>query len=336
MWPNDRRYKVLLTIAIFVIGIAALVKGADFFVGSAAGIARAFNVPSLIIGLTIVALGTSAPELAVSVTAAVQGSNELAISNVIGSNLLNLMVVLGICAMIKPIPVETDVLKRDFPFSIAITVLLLAVTCSAIIFRGRPRQYSADQQVGTATHLDGLLLILLLIIYIGVLIYSARRNAPEEKEEAPADRTGIWRSVLLLLLGIAMILAGGEAVVYSAKEMAHALGMSETLIGLTVVAVGTSLPELVTSVVAALKGEVSMAVGNIIGSNVFNILFILGVSAAINPIGITAASAIDMLILICINLLMFFFALSNNRISRGEGAIMLILYIADMVFVFLR
>lgn len=334
---------MLVTIIIFAVGIAALVKGADLFVGSAAGIARAFNVPGLIIGLTIVALGTSAPELAVSVTAALQGSNEIAISNVIGSNMLNLMGVLGLCALIKPIPVETDILKRDFPFSIAITVLLLCITCSSLFFRGRLTQISAGREVGTASHLDGLLLMLVLAVYIAALIYSAKRNAPEgssedsgQDTEAPADKKGIWRSVLVLILGIAMIIGGGEAVVYSAKEIARALGMSETLIGLTVVAIGTSLPELVTSVMAALKGEVNMAIGNIIGSNVFNILFILGVSAAINPIGITAANALDILILICINILMFLFALSSKRISRLEGGIMLVLYAADIVFAFLR
>lgn len=326
---------MLLTVVMFVAGIAALIKGADFFVSSSSGIARMLKVPGLIIGLTIVALGTSAPELAVSVTAALQGSNEIAFSNVVGSNLLNLLAILGICAIIKPIPVDVDVLRRDIPFSIIISLLVLGITCSSLFHRRRMMRVGMESDVGTTSQMDGIVLVALLIIYILMLIMSARRRSTGEEETEPVD-VSLGKSIFLLLLGIAMIIAGGEAVVYSAKEMARAAGLSETIIGLTVVAFGTSLPELVTSVVAARKGEVSLAVGNVIGSNIFNILFILGTSALIHPIDVTGAAAADLIILIIMNMLMFIFAISGRKITRLEGGIMLVLYAAEMVFVFIR
>ncbi len=327
---------MILNILLFIVGIAGLIKGADLFVTNASGIARKLNVPGLVIGLTIVALGTSAPELAVSVTAAVQGSNELAFSNVVGSNMLNLLAILGVCALIKPIPVDVDILRRDFPFSIAVTITLLVITCGSIFHRRRMLTTNMERDVGEASQLDGVFLVALLIIYITMLIISAKKKTEGKSEKPVNEDISMGKTIALLILGIAMIVGGGEAVVYSAREIARAAGLSEAVIGMTVVAFGTSLPELVTSVVAARKGEVSMAIGNVIGSNIFNILFILGASALIHPIDVTAGSAIDMIILIAMNILMFFFAASDRKITRAEGGVMVGLYIIEVVYAFFR
>lgn len=327
---------MILNIVLFIVGIAGLIKGADLFVSNASGIARKLKVPGLIIGLTIVAMGTSAPELAVSITAAAQGSNELAFSNVVGSNMLNLLAILGVCALIKPIPVDTDILRRDFPFSIAVTVTLLVITCGSIFQRRRTIMNNMERDIGEASQLDGVFLVVLMLMYITMLIISARKKTSGYSDTPSDENINMGKTVALLLLGIVMIVAGGEAVVYSAREIARAAGLSETIIGLTVVAFGTSLPELVTSVVAARKGEVSMAIGNVIGSNIFNILFILGASALVHPIDVTAGAAIDMVILIAMNVLMFLFAASDRKITRAEGAVMIGLYILELIFAYFR
>ena len=310
-------------------GFIALVKGADVFVNGSAALAKIFHVPSLIIGLTIVALGTSAPELAVSSSAALQGSNEIALSNVLGSNVFNLLGVLGVCAIIHPLPVEKAVLKRDFPFSIMVTALVLIVSCAPALLRGLPVKLDFEQEVGMVTRLTGLLLIVLLVGYICILIYSTKKHTAEEAEE---EKTPVWKCLLLIAAGLVLIIFGGKAVVYGAREIARAAGMTETLIGLTIVAIGTSLPELVTSIVAARKGETGLAIGNVIGSNIFNILFILGVSSLINPIAVNAASLCDITLLLGISLLAFLFSSSAGRIARAEGIAMVVIYIADVVF----
>ncbi len=316
---------------LLVIGFAALVRGADVFVSGSSALARYFNVPDLIIGLTIVALGTSAPELAVSTSAALQGSNEIALSNVIGSNLFNLLCVLGICAIIYPLPVERSVLRRDFPFSIFATVLLLSA-CSSMFLR-RPVLRAADQEVGVISRNVGLMLLLLFAGYIAYLIYAARKNADED---AAGEKESLGKCAALIAAGLVMIAAGGKAVVYSAVEIARIAGLSETLIGLTIVALGTSLPELVTSIVAARKGETELAIGNVIGSNIFNLLFILGISSMIHPIAVNMASLCDLVILLFISVLSFFFSLSSRKIVWSEGLVMVGIYIADVAFAVIR
>lgn len=327
---------MLLTIVIMIAGFAVLIKGGDIFVSGSSEIARRLKVPGLIIGLTIVAIGTSSPELAVSVIAAVQGENEIAFSNVVGSNLLNMLCILGICAMIKPIPVDTEILRRDFPFSIAVTTLVFAITSASLLFNRRWSNMNMERKVGTATRLEGAILVVLIITYVILIIYTTKKHGLEEADDSEGPSEELWKSLLKIILGIALVVAGGNAVVNSAEKIAQAAGISETIIGMTVVAFGTSLPELVTSVIAAKKGETGMAVGNVIGSNIFNILLILGVSAAIHPIEIMAAAAVDMMILICMNILLFIFAVSGSRISRREGLALLILFAADMLFVVLR
>ena len=324
---------IILQIMLLVAGFVCLVKGADVFVGGSSALARNFHVPGLIIGLTIVALGTSAPELAVSTLAAFQGSNEIAISNVVGSNTFNLLIVLGVCAVICPLPVEKVVLTRDFPFSIIITVLLLITTCSSVLFGVHITEYNVNQEVGTVTHLIGFILLILFVSYIGYLIHTAKRQPSEDET---GEKKPLGKCVLLILVGLVFIIAGGQAVVHGAKEIARVVGMTETLIGLTIVAVGTSLPELVTSIVAAKKGETGLAIGNVIGSNIFNLLFILGVSAMIRPIAVNIASMYDMMILIFISILAFFFSFSSKRITRLEGLIMVAVYVVDVVFAIMR
>lgn len=323
---------IFLNIVLLIIGFAGLIKGADFFVDGSSALARIFKVPGVIIGLTIVAMGTSAPELAVSTSAAIQGANEIALSNVVGSNIFNLLAVLGVCALICPIPIDKSIVKRDFPFSILITVGLFAVTgiglFSGFDFLGT----GMLENIGMISRPVGIVLLGVFAGYIGTLIVLAKKNETTEKT---GKKMPVWKCILLIAGGLACIIIGGQLVVENAKGIAAALGMSETLIGLTIVAVGTSLPELVTSIVASRKGENGLAVGNVIGSNVFNILFILGVSATIHPIAVNYASVIDLLILIIVSIVTFIFSLTK-KISRIEGAVMILMYAATVVFAIVR
>ena len=324
---------ILIQIVILAIGFVCLVKGADIFVGGSSALARNFNVPGLIIGLTIVALGTSAPEMAVSTVAAIQGSNEIALSNVVGSNIFNLLGVLGVCAVIYPLPVDGIVLKRDFPFAIVTTILLLFISCGSIMFGGQFFEYSADNEVAVVSRPVGIGLVALFIAYIVFLILKTKKEATGDDEKG---KSPMWKCVVFILAGLALIIAGGQAVVYSAKEIARAAGMTETLIGLTIVAIGTSLPELVTSAVAARKGGTGMAIGNVIGSNIFNLLLILGVSALIHPVAINMASVYDLIILVGVTGISYLFALTSRKIIRLEGVILLLIYVADVLFAILR
>ena len=324
---------LLFHILILVIGFVALIKGADLFVDGSAALAKNFKVPGLIIGLTIVALGTSAPELAVSTSAALQGSNEIALSNVVGSNIFNLLCVLGVCAVIHPVPVDDKILRRDFPVSLFATVLVLFVTSGTGIFSGQFLNLGMEDDAGLVSRILGIVLLIFFISYIIYLIVDAKKH-PEPEEETE-NRT-IGKCLLFILIGLALIIGGGQAVVYSAKEIARMAGMTETLIGLTIVAVGTSLPELVTSIVAAKKGETGLAVGNVVGSNIFNLMFILGISATIHPVGVNLASVYDMMILIAVSVLTYIFSISSKAIRRAEGIIMLGAYLADVVFAVVR
>lgn len=324
---------IFLNFIILVLGFVALVKGADIFVDGSSALAKIFKVPGVIIGLTVVALGTSLPELAVSTTAALAGANEIALSNVIGSNIFNLLVVLGVCAVIHSVPVDEVIIRRDFPLSIIVTLgLLLAVgwqTLSGGIFFN----LSMADNAGLVSRVTGIILLVIFIGYILFLIFDAIRHPVEEEEISDIP---LWKALLFILIGVILIIAGGKAVVYSAQNIARFFGMTETLIGLTVVALGTSLPELVTSIVAARKGETSLAVGNVVGSNIFNLLFILGVSTSIHPITVNAASIYDMAILIFVSCMTLFFSVTGRSIKRLEGLIMLACYIGATVFAIVR
>ena len=297
-----------------------LIKGADLFVDGSSSVAKILKVPSVIIGLTIVALGTSFPEAAVSITASIQGKNEMALSNIIGSNLFNLLMVIGISAIIKAFDVDQDIKKRDLPFNILMTAVLLFFT-----FTGK--------KIG---RLEGIIFIGILIAYICMLIKSALKNKIEEEVEAMS----VPKSILFILLGVVAIIAGGQLVVKNASAIASKLGLSDLFIGLTIVAVGTSLPELVTSVVAAKKGESGLALGNAVGSSILNILFILGFSTALSPIVVASSEfmivMIDIIILLIVSMILQVFCVSRDKVSKFEGAMCVFLYMAYMAFVIIR
>lgn len=324
---------MFLECVVLLVGFVCLIKGADYFVDGSAALAAIFKVPGLVIGLTVVALGTSVPELAVSVSAALQGSNEIALSNVVGSNIFNLLVVLGSCALLHEVPVEGAILKRDFPVAIGSTVFVLLATSVAALFGRSLFQTSMTADVGLVNRLTGLILIVCFLVYIVGLVVSARKHSAEEKETASLP---MWKCLLFILAGLLLVVIGAKAVVYGAREIAEALGMSETLIGLTIVAAGTSLPELVTSIAAAKKQQTGLAVGNAIGSNIFNLMFILGISAVIHPVAFNMASVYDMLILIVVTVVTMIFAIRGKSLNRWEGLIMILLYAADVAFAIVR
>ena len=323
---------VVLYIVILVVGFIGLIKGADIFVDGSCGVARIFHVSGLIIGLTIVALGTSAPEMAVSILASVQGSNEIAVSNVIGSNLFNLLMVLGICSIIQPLPVDDPVRKRDFPLC-SISIIAVFLVTGWKVLPVRFISLPMTENVGILPRILGIILMIGFVVYLVSLVMEAKNNPDDTGEEALMP---MWKCVIFILVGLTLIVAGGKAVVYGAQNLARAMGLTETLIGLTVVAIGTSLPELVTSITAAKKGEIGMAVGNVVGSNIYNVMLILGISSAIHPMPVNVATIWDFAILIVICAISWIFAATNSEIRRREGIIMVICYIADMIFAVLR
>ncbi len=314
---------MILSLVFLVLGFLLLVKGADFFVEGASDIARKLGIPSIVIGLTIVALGTSLPELAVSVTAALKESNDIALGNVTGSNLMNLLVVVGLAAVIQPVPVKRSILRRDYVMSLIMALVMLGG--AADIFR--------NPDVAGISALDGAVLLGITAGYIYHLIRVSVRNRV-------AEQFGITRplpiSILFCLGGSGAIIGGGQLVVNSAMDLAYGLGMSETLVGLTIVAIGTSLPELVTSVVAAKKGESEIALGNVLGSNILNIGFILGLSGVIHPIAVKWENVYDMLILIVLTALFFVPLWKQERVGRGTGLVMLGCYLGYMVYIVVR
>lgn len=307
-----------------LIGFALLIKGADYFVEGASSIARRFRIPTLIIGLTIVAFGTSAPEAAVSITSALKGANEIALGNIIGSNIFNLLLVVGVAAMISPLRVKKSMIYKEFPFTVLSSAVLL------ILIQDRIFQDTDLQRLNRG---DGLILLLFFSIFMYYLIEVAI-TSKEEGEEIQLMSLG--KSILLTLGGIVGIVIGGQLVVDSASDIALAWGMSQNLVGLTIVAVGTSLPELVTSIVAARKGESDIALGNVIGSNLFNIFFILGVSSCIHPIAVSSNIVTDGLFLFIITLVAYLFAVTKKKINRMEGGILALIYIAYMCFIIMR
>lgn len=318
---------------LLILGFLLLIKGADFFVDGSSSVAKILRVPTIIIGLTVVAFGTSMPELSVSVTAAMKGNNDLAVSNVLGSNIFNLLVVLGCCALVNPVEAKWSLLKKEFPFSIFITVILLLLDSDFSVTKvlNGGETFSLGRPAG----------VLFLILFV-VFIYTTVKTALASRAEADASADEDYKilspakSAVYIIGGLAGIVWGGDLVVDSACNIATTFGLSQTFIGLTIVALGTSLPELVTSVVAAGKGENDLAVGNVVGSNIFNILLILGVSATITPITLDVTAVYDTLILIVASVIVYVSAISNREIRKKEGAIFLLAYLAFFVYVLLR
>lgn len=310
-----------------LVGFFLLIKGADLFVDGTSSIAKLLKVPSIIIGLTIVAMGTSAPEMAVSVGAAIKGKNDIVISNVLGSNIFNLLVVAGGCAVIKSLPVSIDLRKRDFPFSIGIAALLLFFCLNSLIIGGKGF---------TINRTEGIILFAGLMAYLGFLVYSAVKGRTGLPGDEEIKTMSPLKSVFYTALGIAGIVVGGDLVVDSASDIAAAFGLSQTIIGLTILAVGTSLPELVTSLVATRKGENDLAMGNVIGSNIFNILGVLGLSAAVSPVKVSGFSVIDLSLFIGFCLIIYLVTYFRNKIERLPGILMVLTYLGYMTYAVMR
>ena len=323
--------ELMKSILILVVGFVLLIKGADYFVEGSSSVAKRLYIPSMIIGMTIVAMGTSLPECAVSVTASLAGNNTLAVSNVVGSNIFNLMVVCGACALFAPLKIRRTTLEKEFPLSIICAILLIVLGYIGM----------------TLGHIDGIIFLILFACYLLWMIRSVKKARAAHKEDEVMKESGeyvedeiriipMWKSVVFILGGMIAIKFGGDFVVDSASNIALSFGISQTLIGLTIVALGTSLPELVTSIVAARKNEVDMALGNVIGSNIFNILLVLGIAAAISPVGFLVDNLVDTVILIVMSLVVLVFAWTSKVINRKEGIAMLCIYAVYLVYICIR
>ncbi|WP_292601903.1 calcium/sodium antiporter [Methanobrevibacter sp. UBA212] len=309
---------IIIQFVLLIVGFVFLIKGSDFFVDGASSIASLLKIPTIIVGLTIVALGTSAPEAAVSITSSLTGSNALAVSNVIGSNMFNILMVIGIAALLGELVMEKQVLEKDLPFLVGITLL-----------------WAIFIVIGwDITNIEGIILLAIMVAYIAYLVYSTKKSGGATEVEKP--KYSLPYSIIFILVGLAGIVIGGDLVVDSASAIAIAFGMSETLVGLTIVAIGTSLPELVTSLTALRKGENQMVIGNVIGSNIFNILFVLGASSAISAIPLSSSMLIDVILMIFVTVLCFIFGKTQEKYDKKEGAILVILFIAYMAFAILR
>ena len=325
---------IAAVILLLAVGFAFLVKGADFFVEGSSSIAKKLKVPPIIIGLTIVAMGTSLPETAVSVTASLVQNNELAVSNVVGSNIFNLMFVIGVCSILTPIMVQKATVVRDIPLSLGCALFLLVLGVSGL----------GDKAGMTLGHADGVIFLIVFAGYIFTMVRSAMKaRAAGQKVEIEGveecdnmKELSYGKSILFLIVGAAAIAFGGDLTVDTASRIAIELGMSQTLVGLTIVSIGTSLPELVTSVVAARKNEVDMAVGNAVGSNIFNILMVLEISSAISPVALIRENIIDIVLLMVFSVMVWIFAGTRNKIERKEGIIMVVVYLVYCAYIIAR
>lgn len=304
---------ILIQILLLALGFTMLIKGADWFVDGASGIATKFGIPQLVIGLTIVAMGTSAPEAAVSISAAIGGSADITIGNIVGSNILNIFIILGISAVITTLAVASSTIKYETPFMILVTVLLLVLGLD-----------------GTIGLIDGIILIIAFIAYLTYLFIMAKKNKEEQPE---AKQMAIWKAILLTIIGLALIIIGSNVTVDAATAIATAFGVSERFIGLTIVALGTSLPELFTSVSAARKHNADIAIGNIVGSNIFNILFVVGISSVIVPVPFASNFIFDTIVAIIAAALLLVCCLKTKSLKRWAGILMLICYAAYFVMI---
>ena len=301
---------------LLLIGFVLLIKGADLFVDGSSSIAGILKVPSVIIGLTIVAMGTSAPEAAVSINAGLAGNSDISLGNIIGSNIFNLLVVIGACAVIFPAKSNEDILKRDLWWNIGVSVLLFVLILD-----------------GSISRMEGIILLAVFIFYLGLMVRSAMEN---RMDETPMDVMPLWKSLLFVAGGLAAVVFGGDMVVDNASLIAKAWGMSDTLVGLTIVAIGTSLPELVTSITASKKGDSGIALGNAVGSCLFNILFILGMASSITPVNAVPELIIDTAILIVVTILILIVAKTGKRTNRVEGIICVTAYIIYTAYIIMR
>mgnify|MGYP002525975871 FL=1 len=304
---------IFIAVLLLIAGFALLIKGADWFVDGAAGIAARFGIPQLVIGLTIVAMGTSAPEAAVSITAAKAGNAGITIGNVLGSNIMNILVILGITSVITAIAVQKSTIRYELPFMLVITLLLmwLGWTGNEIVFW------------------EGVVLWVFFLIYLTYLFIMAKKGQADEDEE---KNRALWLQIVMLVAGVAGIVLGSDLTVDNASKIAAALGMDDRLIGLTIVAFGTSLPELVTSITAATKGKADIAIGNIVGSNIFNILFVVGTTALITPVTFKSSFLVDSVVAIAAGVLLWIGVWKEQKLKRPVGIIMLVAYAAYFIY----
>lgn len=313
--------ELLLQMVLLVVGFVMLMKGADWFVEGASKIADKFGIPHLVIGLTIVAFGTSAPEAAVSISAALKGNVDLSISNVLGSNIMNVFLILGIASIIYPLAVKKSTLKIDIPFVAGISVLLLVFGLMG----------------GSLGRIEGAVFWVLLIAYLVYMVQLTKKGQAQMEEVEEADASDkAWKLILLVVIGGVLIVLGSDITVNAATTIAKLFGMSERLIGLTIVAFGTSLPELVTSCMAASKKETDIAIGNIVGSNLFNILFVLGTTAVITPIAYVSAFVLDNVVAIAAMVLLFLLAFKDKKLKRSGGIIMIVVYAVYFIYIMIK
>ena len=311
---------MIVDIFFIILGVYCVLKGADWLTEGAAALARRMQMSEMMIGLTIVAAGTSAPELFVSVVSALKGTPDLAVGNVVGSNTMNSMLIVGTAALVAPMVISRSTVRKDIPFAIAASVLLLVLCMN-----------------GDLTRIDGLLLLAGFVVFMGYTLKNAK-NQDYENRPLIQDETSKsnWKNILLVLWGLVGLVIGSNVFVDHASSLAYALGISEGVVGLTVVAGGTSLPELATSVVAARKGQSAIAIGNVIGSNVFNILFILGLTATISPLQIEGITTIDMAVMLVSIVMVWLFSRTRYTVERWEGAVLVLGYLAYLIWLIMN
>ncbi|MCD8510437.1 MAG: calcium/sodium antiporter [Bacillus sp. (in: Bacteria)] len=318
-----------MTYILLIIGFVLLIKGADFFVEGSSKIARKLQIPPLLVGLTIVAFGTSSPEGTVSIIAALEGNSDLTLGNLVGSNILNMSLVVGLTAIISPLKVENDTIRKEIPFTFLASIALV-VFMSDVILQG------AD--ANAITRGDGLILLLFFTIFM-YYIYEAARNSKDKGlgEEMVPEGTGTWTmNTVMTIGGLVAIIFGGHFVVDSSVTIALLFGMSEALVGLTIVAIGTSLPELITSITAAMKNHSDIALGNIVGSSIFNILFVLGIASSIAPLPVNDKLFFDVTSMLLFTIVLFIFALTQCKVSKREGFVLSLAYILYLIYIIMR
>lgn len=312
---------------LLIIGFVLLIKGADFFVDGASKIAVLLRISPIVVGLTIVSMGTSAPEATISIIAALEGSSDISLGNVVGSNIVNITLIVGAAAFLHPFQVRIPTIKNEIPFTLLSGVVLLVLMSDTLL----------NGSANIINRSDGIILLLFMMIFLYYILQTAasdRKNI--RKEDDSTSKVSGLKSVLFIIGGLAGIIYGGDLVVKNATTIAYSFGMSEALVGLTIIAIGTSLPELVTSVTAALKGQSEIALGNIVGSNIFNILFVLGASSVISPLPVNDKIFTDIFIMLVLTVLLLIFSRTNFRLGKREGLSLVILYIIYLIFIIIR
>ncbi len=312
-----------MDIFFLLLSIVVIVKGSDMLVDGCVNLAKFLRVPTLVIGLTVVAIATGVPEIAISITSSIKGSNGLLLGNLLGSNMFNILFILGLIALIKPLLVKREIIIKNYLFALLSCFVLFVISYDV---------YLVDEVYNIITRSEGIL----LLCFAGIFLYSTILGVMDEKRLKVEKGKFTSKDAVWILIGILMVAISSEVIVNSSVNISKWFGISENLIGLTVIAVGTNLPELVTSVVAVRKGEIDMAIGNLVGTNIYNIFLILGMAATINPIAISPSSFMDIIILAITSIIVYIFIQHKKDINKREGMLMIGLYIAYIVYVVIR